>query len=66
MCNYSGYYIVIEYSLPESRKNGGVEYESNDKEKNRTDIIIFSGGIIVALDIIANYLDVHIKYYIRE
>ena len=59
-------YIVIEPSLPESRKNGGLRYESNGKEKNRKDIIIFGSDIIGSLDAIANYLDVYIQYHIRK
>lgn len=66
MRNYSSCYIVIEPSLPESRKNGGLRYESNGKEKNRKDIIIFGSDIIGSLDAIANYLDVYIQYHIRN
>ena len=48
MRNYSSCYIVIEPSLPESRKNGGLRYESNGKE-NRKDILLYLAVILLVL-----------------
>ena len=66
MRHYSSFNLVIKSCLPESRKNGGLGYESNSEKKNRSDIFVFSSYIIGALDIITDYLDVHIQHYHRK